>query len=93
MLVFGESVLNDAVSIVMYRTLESINVSSGSVFYAISQFFNIITASILLGIIFALFTSVIFKYVQVREYPTIEMCLFFSLMYFPYLVSDRYINV
>jgi len=63
MLVFGESVLNDAVAVVLYRTLLNFlneTFSPSLIGMAFLQFFYIFTGSVLIGICFALVSALVF---------------------------------
>lgn len=64
-MVFGESVLNDAVAIVLYRTLMGFKTapfSGESVLQAIILFCTIFIGSFLIGMVLALMSSVVYKY-------------------------------
>merc|ERR1711998_322708 len=68
-MVFGESVLNDAVAIVLYRTLigfKSTPVSGESIIAAVGLFLTIFIGSFLIGLICGLACSLVFKWVNFK---------------------------
>jgi sodium/hydrogen exchanger-like protein 6/7 len=65
--VFGESVLNDAVAIVLFRTVSSFitrSLSAGSVFLAVGEFVLIFGGSTAIGVAIGLWSAVLFKLVE-----------------------------
>ena len=63
-LVFGESVLNDAVAIVLYRTLlqfENTAVTGGLVAYGVFYFIEIFLGSVLIGVIVGMASAYLLK--------------------------------
>ncbi|THH03497.1 hypothetical protein EW145_g6206 [Phellinidium pouzarii] len=90
-IIFGESLLNDAVSIVMYETLsqfhgEEIYVSS--IFHGIGIFLLSFSVSMGLGIAFGLFMSLTLKHSQLSQFPKIESCLVALCAYTCYFFSN-----
>ncbi|XP_053200996.1 Na(+)/H(+) exchanger protein 7-like [Panonychus citri] len=86
-LVFGESLLNDAVVVTMYNTMTTFAASSGiSLYHVFLAFLSFITVSgggIIIGIIFGGFTSFITKYTsQVRVIEPLIVILCAYLSYF-----------
>lgn len=97
MLVFGESVVNDAVSIVLYRTFEGFagtnadaksDFSGMSVVAAIGQFLYVSIGSTAVGVIASLLVALFFKYVKLREHVILEFGVFVSMCYVPYLFCE-----
>jgi sodium/hydrogen exchanger 3 len=89
--VFGESVLNDAVAIVLYRTvlgfLDS-PLSVSSFFLAIGQFTLIFVGSCLIGTFIALLSSLFFKYVEIYRFSYLETAILLLFAYSSYLIAD-----
>lgn len=92
-IVFGESVLNDAVCIVLFDTLQ-VYVVSGEEFTAddawgaTGTFFGVSFASIALGLGFGLLTSFVFKHTYLNHHPSIEFLLVLLSSYTSYLVAE-----
>jgi len=90
-LVFGESVLNDAVAVVIYRTLVNFlkaEFDSSMIGMAFLQFFINFFGSVLIGITFALLSALLLKFVDFRRYFTLEISVVIIFAYAPYLVSE-----
>jgi sodium/hydrogen exchanger 8 len=98
-LVFGESMLNDAVGLVLFdalaHLLENQMASQGAalaVGQEISQFlFDFVVAflgSLVLGIAFALLMAYMMKLVDFRKTPILELCLATTFMYLPFVVAE-----
>ncbi|KAL6051961.1 monovalent cation:H+ antiporter, CPA1 (nhx1), variant 2 [Balamuthia mandrillaris] len=90
-IVFGESVLNDAVAIVLFRSmvaLESRPVSLLSAVLATADFFFIFIASTVCGVVIALFCSLLLKYTQLYKYQSLEVILQFLYAFSSYLLAD-----
>ncbi len=96
-LVFGESVLNDAVAIVMARTLEDYeeNQSLGIVrpawevfLRSLGEFIGIFGASFLVGSLMACLTAVITKFTHIRNFPQLETTLFVLMSYSTFLLAE-----
>lgn len=89
--IFGESILNDAVAIVMYETLsqfhgEKIHVLS--FFHGVGIFLLVFLCSMALGVIFGLGCSLLLKHSQLARFPEIETCLVLLLAYTSYFLSN-----
>ncbi|CAB3407656.1 unnamed protein product [Caenorhabditis bovis] len=91
MLVFGESMLNDAVSIVLAATairhskppLNSMPASE-ILASAFTTFAAMFILSALLGIAIGLFSALLFKHVDLRKTPSLEFALLLICSYIPY---------
>lgn len=91
MLVFGESVLNDAVAVVLYRTLLNFiqaEFTPQLVGLAFLQFFTSFFGSALLGIAFSLVSALVLKHVNFRRYSSLEIAVVIVFAYAPYLMAE-----
>ncbi|KAI1790520.1 sodium/hydrogen exchanger [Ganoderma leucocontextum] len=89
--IFGESLLNDAVSIVMYETLSQFHGSDLTVshlFHATGIFLLSFGTSMALGVVFGLGMSLILKHSSLSLYPSIETCLVALSAYMCYFFSN-----
>lgn len=97
-MVFGESVLNDAVAMVITRTIEDYEESArleveptpGYVifFQSMGEFVGIFGASFLLGAIMGCMTAALTKFTQIRNYPQLESTLFVLMSYSTFLMAE-----
>lgn len=92
MLVFGESILNDAISIVLTTTvLESDGpvMSTGEAIAAgFYRFCMMFFASAGIGVIFALISAILLKYVDLRKNPSLEFGMMLVFTYGPYALAE-----
>jgi len=89
--VFGESVLNDAVAIVMYRTVLQFTTdpfSARTFFLAIAQFCIIFAGSCFVGTVVALVCALFFKHTQFFNYPYLETAVLLLFAYASYLIPE-----
>ncbi|KAK1228363.1 monovalent cation:H+ antiporter, CPA1 (nhx1) [Marasmius sp. AFHP31] len=91
-IIFGESLLNDAVSIVMYETLSHFHgteeIYVQSIFHGIGIFLLSFSVSMALGVAIGLLTSLMLKHSSLNLYPQIESCLIALLAYTSYFLSN-----
>ncbi|KAK7447029.1 monovalent cation:H+ antiporter, CPA1 (nhx1) [Stygiomarasmius scandens] len=90
-IIFGESLLNDAVSIVMYETLSRFHgedIYLKSVFHGVGIFLLSFSVSMALGVAFGLATSLLLKHSSLNLYPQIESCLVALTAYICYFFSN-----
>ncbi|KAG6820264.1 hypothetical protein H0H93_003272 [Arthromyces matolae] len=90
-IIFGESLLNDAVSIVMYQTLTQFHgteVYLSSIFHGLGIFLLSFTVSMALGVVFGLSMSLILKHSSLHLFPSIESCLIPLVAYTCYFFSN-----
>ncbi|CBZ49614.1 hypothetical protein NCLIV_001080 [Neospora caninum Liverpool] len=87
-LVFGESLLNDAISIVLYRTIASED--TASVGSAVLAFFLTFFVSLAIGLAVGLFCALTYKYMDLHkeENQTLESALLLLFPWMAYLVAD-----
>jgi len=91
MLVFGESVLNDAVAVVLFRTFVEIRketMTPGVMITALGNFLWVAAGSVVVGTACGLFSAFVFKNLKLRNFPSLELSLVFIFAYFPYLLSE-----
>ncbi|KAL2912046.1 monovalent cation:H+ antiporter, CPA1 (nhx1) [Polyrhizophydium stewartii] len=90
-IIFGESVLNDSVAIVLFSTLGKFQgkpFTLATVAQGSAMFVGVLTGSVLIGIILALLCALMLKHTHVHHYPTLESCLVSLLAYSSYLLSN-----
>ncbi|KAI6002229.1 sodium/hydrogen exchanger [Pisolithus orientalis] len=90
-IIFGESLLNDAVSIVMYETLSQFHgteIYLSSIFHGIGIFLLSFSVSMALGVTFGLAMSLTLKHSSLNHYPSIESCLVALCAYTCYFFSN-----
>lgn len=93
--IFGESILNDAVAIVMFETAQRYKeggaagtLSFLSLFEGIGIFLAVFFGSLMIGIIVGIATALGLKYTLVRRFPKIESCLIVLIAYASYFFSN-----
>lgn len=95
-MVFGESVLNDAVAIVLSRTLLSFNkpgtvVDSDSILAAVASFCTIFGGSLLIGAFYGVVSSLVFKALDMRHHAELifmQSALSFAFPWAAYFTSE-----
>ncbi|WPH00912.1 Endosomal/prevacuolar sodium/hydrogen exchanger [Acrodontium crateriforme] len=94
-IIFGESILNDAIAIVLFETAQkySEGAKSGkltilSLFESIGVFMLVFFGSLALGIVVGLLTSLLLKFTRVRRDPKIESCLIMLIAYGSYFLAN-----
>lgn len=90
-LVFGESVLNDAVSIALnhsFALLTDNEFSGDQLFSMFLNFFIIFFGSIAFGLVMGIIVSLLLKYIQFDNDQFIELSFFFFFSYIPYIISE-----
>ncbi len=90
-ILFGEGVLNDAVSIVLFRTVESVGDSFGVFegFELVWSFMYVLVISITLGMGFGLLCSILIKRTpNINKHPERETTLVIMMGYLAYVVSE-----
>ncbi|XP_043287759.1 sodium/hydrogen exchanger 7 isoform X3 [Venturia canescens] len=96
-LVFGESVLNDAVAIVLSGSIqnyaERYQSGSGSFetvafFQALGNFVGIFSLSLFIGASMGCLTALLTKFTRVRDFPLLESALFVLMSYSTFLIAE-----
>ncbi|XP_074954974.1 sodium/hydrogen exchanger 9 isoform X2 [Phalacrocorax aristotelis] len=92
---FGESVLNDAVAIVLthsisiYSPKENPNVFDAAAFFqSVGNFLGIFAGSFAMGSSYAVVTALISKFTKLCEFPMLETGLFFLLSWSAFLSAE-----
>ncbi|KAG0249915.1 monovalent cation:H+ antiporter, CPA1 (nhx1) [Mortierella polycephala] len=89
--IFGESILNDAVSIVMFETLKKYRGEDfhlGNVVHGVSTFFMVFSVSLMIGAIIGLGAALALKRTNIHLYPGLESCLIALMAYASYFFSN-----
>ncbi|XP_029884754.1 sodium/hydrogen exchanger 9 [Aquila chrysaetos chrysaetos] len=94
-LLFGESVLNDAVAIVLtysisiYSPKENPNAFDAAAFFqSVGNFLGIFAGSFAMGSSYAVVTALLTKFTKLREFPMLETGLFFLLSWSAFLSAE-----
>jgi sodium/hydrogen exchanger-like protein 6/7 len=92
-IIFGESILNDAIAIVIFETAQKYNKQEASS-YGILSFFEgtgifllVFFGSLLIGVLVGVGTALLLKFTYVRRVPKIESCLVVLIAYATYFFS------
>lgn len=93
--IFGESILNDAVAIVLYETAQKYRAGATadtltilSLFESIGVFLLVFFGSLAIGLLVGLATSLLLKNTHVRRMPKIESCLIILIAYASYFFAN-----
>ncbi|KAF5399124.1 Sodium/hydrogen exchanger [Paragonimus heterotremus] len=93
-LVFGESVLNDALAIALSQSVEQYSSTSTGNFDAsafllsISHFLAMFGGSFFIGVIVGALTALLTKFTHIREHPLLETALFVLMSYSTFLLAE-----
>ncbi|GAB7360308.1 hypothetical protein MBLNU230_g8065t1 [Neophaeotheca triangularis] len=92
-IIFGESILNDAIAIVLFETAQRYENSADtltilSFFESIGIFLAVFLGSLIIGIVVGLGTSLMLKLTHVRRDPKIESCLVVLIAYSCYFFAN-----
>jgi NhaP-type Na+/H+ or K+/H+ antiporter len=90
-LVFGESVLNDAIGISLFNTTKEFvgkEMTVEAIVAAIAIFMMTFTLSCLIGYVSGVLSAGLFKAVDLSHHPIILMTVFFTIVYIPFLISE-----
>jgi sodium/hydrogen exchanger 8 len=89
-LVFGESVLNDAVAIVLFRTFKEFKgeFTNESVHKMVMDFVNISVGSVIVGVVVSLICAYICKETNLHTCPDYEMAMLLLFSYGAYAFAE-----
>lgn len=92
-LVFGESILNDVISIVLASSIDSFSSHYDSGFFfaaytAITNFLYIFVCSLLQGSAIGCTTALLTKYTKLCDHPLLESTLFVLMSYASFLLAE-----
>lgn len=93
-IIFGESILNDAIAIVIFESAQNASKGNGgaigiwSLFHGIWYFLTEFFGSLAIGAIVGILAALGLKYTYVRRYPKIESCLIVLIAYATYFFSQ-----
>eukprot|EP00026_Physarum_polycephalum_P000532 Phypoly_transcript_00533.p1 GENE.Phypoly_transcript_00533~~Phypoly_transcript_00533.p1 ORF type:complete len:579 (+),score=54.52 Phypoly_transcript_00533:2748-4484(+) len=86
MVIFGESILNDAVALILFRA--SLNYKEGEIMSTISIFFLIAFGSLFLGVAVAVVMSALFRVLNISRFPPLETIFMIIFSYLSYVLAD-----
>ncbi|GFR94011.1 sodium/hydrogen exchanger [Elysia marginata] len=93
-LVFGESVLNDAVAIVLSESVETYGELSTDEFsfeaflQSIGKFVGVFAGAFAIGGFMGILTAFLTKFTKIRDYPLLETALFFLMSYSTFQAAE-----
>lgn len=93
-IIFGESILNDAVAIVMFQTAQKFLEQPGkganpfSFFKGVGIFLLVFMVSLAIGVFVGISTALLLKHTYIRRFPRLETCLILLVAYASYLFSN-----
>ncbi|GAM29359.1 hypothetical protein SAMD00019534_125350 [Acytostelium subglobosum LB1] len=86
LIVLGESILNDAVSVILFKSV--IGYSLNQLWIPALLFIGSSIGSLVLGVAVALTLSLLLKWLNINRYPAIESLFVFIFAYISYLLAD-----
>ncbi|KAJ1656678.1 monovalent cation:H+ antiporter, CPA1 (nhx1) [Dispira simplex] len=90
-IIFGESMLNDAVSIVLYEAYKRFRghtLHISNLFHLVGLFLLVFTVSLVIGMLCGALCALILKLTQVYRYRHLEICVITMVAYNTYFVSN-----
>jgi solute carrier family 9 (sodium/hydrogen exchanger), member 6/7 len=93
-IIFGESILNDAIAIVIFETAQRYKKGEGSTpgilsfFEGVGIFGLVFFGSLFVGVLVGVATALLLKFTYIRRFPKIESCLVVMIAYMTYFFSN-----
>ncbi|KAF2715009.1 sodium/hydrogen exchanger [Pleomassaria siparia CBS 279.74] len=93
-IIFGESILNDAIAIVLFETAQRYAEDKTkvltilSLFEAVGVFFAVFFGSLFIGVMVGIGASLMLKFTYVRRFPKTESCLIILIAYATYFLTN-----
>ncbi|XP_055641459.1 sodium/hydrogen exchanger 7 isoform X4 [Toxorhynchites rutilus septentrionalis] len=95
-LVFGESVLNDAVSLVLSGAIQNYGEHYSStgdfeghaLLMSLGDFFSVFFLSLIIGASMGCITALMTKFTHIRDFPLLESALFVLMSYSTFLIAE-----
>lgn len=90
-IIFGESMLNDSVAIVLFETLQHAatkDVGVSTLFSSFFDFFFVFFGSLIIGVTTGLGCALALKFTKLHAFPSLESCLVTLLAYGTYFFSN-----
>ncbi|KAJ6249004.1 sodium/hydrogen exchanger [Anaeramoeba flamelloides] len=91
--VFGESVMNDAIAIVLVQTFlkfhKSSELTAVFVFKSIGMFLGVFLGSIAIGSFFGFLTSLLLKHTKIRDFPLLESTVTFLIAWISFFIPEE----
>jgi solute carrier family 9 (sodium/hydrogen exchanger), member 6/7 len=102
-IIFGESILNDAIAIVLFDTAQKYKKQAElagqagtqtktlgplSLLEGIGVFLAVFFASLIIGVIIGIASALFLKHTYLRRYPKIESCIIVCIAYASYFLSN-----
>ncbi|KAK8048390.1 mitochondrial sodium/hydrogen exchanger [Apiospora phragmitis] len=93
-IIFGESILNDAIAIVIFETAQKYKSEEAAKYgflaflKGVGEFLVVFSVSLAIGVLVGIATAIILKFTYIRRYPHIESCLVVLIAYSSYFFSQ-----
>lgn len=92
-LVFGESILNDVISIVLASSIDSFSKhydagAFSAMYWALVDFMTIFVLSLIQGSAIGCFTALLTKFTKLCDHPMLESTLFVLMSYASFLIAE-----